>query len=244
MILTSSLCSVTVRYPPKKQRCPWPAGSDDRLDLGTAFANVLANEFVKPLLLEKTVVLIRTSTADKLPDKFAQALEDHGRFRAILVVGHSNASGLQLARDVFSDWQTVGKWLRPFAPEYVFLAACEAGKSEAVRNLFGPLKQTLQHVYASPVRIFGAQAAAFAVLIGMLLWNDGIADEHSITLRLLNYINTGGQVYHWSYDETGPAAEVPAQWWDALSAVFDHGPWDLQQRITEFIQARCRKPTR
>jgi predicted aminopeptidase len=94
------------------------------------------------------------------------------------------------------DWRTVGKWLQPFEPQFVCLAACEAGRSQAVRGLFESTKPTLRDVYASPVALYATQAAALAVLIALRLWFDDIGDKHSLALRVVNYIGTGGQLSH------------------------------------------------
>jgi len=76
------------------------------------------------------------------------------------------------------------------------------------------------------------------VLIGMLLWSDRIDDGNSITLRLINYISTGGQLYRWSRDETGPGQEISPEWWDSLAYALDRGHWDFSQLVTDFLQGR------
>lgn len=214
----------------------------DHLNLGTAYDQLLNHDLVRPFLPRKTVTLVQTSTADKLPEQFARAFEEHGRSRAILIVGHSNEAGLKLADGAFCDWHTVGEWLQPFEPQFVVLAACEAGKSQAVRNLFEPLKKTLRDVYASPVRLYAPQAASLAVLIAMQLWYEEIGDTHSLALRLVNYVGTGGQLYHWNRVETGPGHEISPEFWDRLASAFDRGPWDLEQIVTDIVRRVRRQP--
>jgi hypothetical protein len=209
----------------------------DRLNLGKALADLLEHHAVKLLLRDSKVRLVQTATGDRLLEQFRQVAEEHGHFRAILVVAHSNPVGLQLTSDKFCAWRAFGKWLQPFEPEFVFLVACEAGGSETVRELFEPVKKTLRDVYASPAKLYGIQAAALAVIIGELLLTGDIDDEHSVAARLVNYIGTGGQVYRWSYEETGLGAEIPAKSWDDLAKAFDFGEWNLQQRIDEWIQS-------
>ncbi len=209
----------------------------DRLHLGTAYDYLLAHPLLSPILPHKTVTLVKTSTASRLSEQFAGAFDEHGRSKAILIVGHSNDEGLQLASDLFCDWRMVGKWLRPFEPQFVVLAACEAGKSKAIRQLFEPLK-TLRDIYASPVKLYAPQAAALAVLIGMRLWYEELGDTHSRALRIVNYVGTGGQLYHWKRKETGAGQEIPPEFWDSLSGVFDRGQWDLGQMVTDFIERR------
>lgn len=216
--------------------CDFSNLAADRLNLGKAFADLLKHDAVKLLLRDTTVTLVQTSTGDRLLQQLREVAAENPHFRAILVVGHSNPAGLQLTSDNFCEWRTVGKWLQPFEPEFLFLVACEAGASESVRELFAPLKKTLRDVYASPAKLYGIQAAALAVIIGELLLTGDIDDENSVAARLVNYFGTGGQIYRWSYDETGSGAEIPAKSWDHLAKVFDFGQWDLQQRIDDWIQ--------
>jgi hypothetical protein len=208
----------------------------DRLNLGSAFYQFLNHDIAKLFLAKKSIVLLKTSTKRSLNEQFAALLEQHGRFRAVLIIGHSNSEGIQVASDEWFEWRVLGNWLEPFRLEIIFLAACEAGKSMAVRDLFQPLRETLLQIYASPVKLYGPQAASFAVLIARLLWTGEIDENESITARLVTYMSTGGQVYRWSYDETGPAADIPPKSWDDLARVFDFGPWDLQGRIDEWMR--------
>lgn len=212
----------------------------DRLNLGSLFYRMLNHEIAKLFLAKKTVVLLKTSSKSRLDEEFAEVLQRYGRFRAVLIVGHSNSTGIRVASDDRFEWGALGKWLAPFRPEMIFLAACEAGQSVAVRNLFEPLKETLRDVFACPVKLYPTQAAAFAVLIAGLLWTGEINENESIAAQFVNYIGTGGQIYHWRYGETGPGAGIPAKLWDAFGKAFDFGQWDSQQRIDDLI-ARARR---
>jgi hypothetical protein len=177
----------------------------DGMDLGTAFARLTKNDFARALLPNKRIVLVKTSTEYKLMRDLAETFYEHGRFRSILIVGHSNEAGLELTNaPVLCGWGALGKWLKPFKPEFIFLVACDAGRSAAVRQLFEPLKKSLRDVYASPVKLNPIQAAPLAVIIGELLCTGKIDDGNSLTARLVSYMNTGGPIYRWSYDETGP----------------------------------------
>jgi hypothetical protein len=218
--------------------CDTPTLAADRLDLGSAFKRLLNHDLVKPMLPNMTVELLQTSTSGDLLDQFAQVSAKRSNFRAVLIVGHSNPDGLQFTRDAFCDWTTVGKWLEPFGPEFLFLAACEAGRSEAVRKLFGPLHRSLRDIYASPAKLSGVQAAALAVVIGELLLTGEIDDKNSTAARIVNYFATGGQLYRWSYDETGCGSEIPPQSWDKLASALDFGPWDLQQFLADILKGR------
>jgi hypothetical protein len=76
--------------------------------------------------------------------------------------------------------------------------------------------------------------------MGELLLTGDIDDEYSVAARLVNYAGTGGQIYRWNYEETGPGAEVPAKSWDDLAKAFDFEQWELQKHIDEWIERTCR----
>ena len=82
--------------------------------------------FLQALFPSKNVVLVPTSSLSELGPSLAEASAKCGRFRSVLIVGHSNAVGLQLTNDHFCSWQAVGQWVTKFEPEFLFLAACEA----------------------------------------------------------------------------------------------------------------------
>jgi hypothetical protein len=79
------------------------------LDLGTAFGNLL-----KSIFPEKRITVLPTSTEAKLTEDLADIYKTRGRFRSVLIVGHSNATGLALTADSFRGWIAVGKWLEKF----------------------------------------------------------------------------------------------------------------------------------
>lgn len=86
------------------------------LHLGTAFGQV-----VKALFPNKRIAVVRTSTEDKLREDLAKVFEECGRFRNVLIVGHSNPDELMLTGEGCRPWATVGQWLRIFEPEFLFL---------------------------------------------------------------------------------------------------------------------------
>jgi len=197
----------------------------DGLNLGHAFG-----ELVKKLFPQKRIAVIRTSTEQQLMEDMAAALKEFGRFRSVLIVGHSNEAGLVLTADGLRTWEAVGNWLQPFAPEFCFLAACRSGRSEAVRNLFKPVP-ALRQIYASPAALYKNQLPPLALLIGMLLKDGRIDEDHSGALRLANYFLSGGQLFRWKRKELGPGEEIKARLLDTAAALLDQGTWDLLERL-------------
>ena len=150
------------RSPKIKQRCQPRAHlliiecdsrklATDGLDLGSAFGKIISTLFP-----EKRIAIVHTTSEEKLKEDLADVFKEHGRVRSILIVGHSNEVGLVLTADGLRGWGVVGNWLYRFEPEFCFLAACQAGKSEAIRNLFEPIK-TLRQIYASPTALYKNQ---------------------------------------------------------------------------------------
>ncbi len=193
----------------------------DGLNLGTAFA-----QLARTLFPDKRIAVVKTTSEENLKEELAAAFHTHGRFRSILIVGHSDATGLMLTADGPRTWESVGKWLQIFEPEFCFLAACSAGNSEAVRGLFQPVK-TLRHIYGSPVILHKIQTTPLGILIWMLLKDGRLDEDQSGALRIVNYAMTGGQIYRWKRADTGMGAEVQPKLWDGIAKVLDLGPWDL-----------------
>jgi hypothetical protein len=195
------------------------------LHLGTAFGQV-----VKALFPNKRIAVVRTSTEDKLREDLAKVFEECGRFRNILIVGHSNPDELMLTSEGCRPWATVGQWLRILEPEFLFLAACEAGQSAAVRGIFGSV-DSLRQIYASPVTLYKIHTAPLGVLVYMLLANGKINPDQSEALRMVHYIVSGGQLCRWRRNETGPGRELTGKLWDAVGNALNFGPWDLFERL-------------
>jgi len=189
--------------------------ASDGLDLGSAFGQA-----AKTLFPGKRIAVVQTSSEQKLKEDFADVFREYGKFRSILLVGHSNEAGLMLTADGHRTWAAVGNWLQSFEPEFCFLAACRAGRSEAVRNLFKPVR-TLRQIYASPAALYKNQVSPLALLIGMLLKGGRIDEDQSGALRLANYVLTGGQIYRWKRVDTGAGEEVRARLLDTVASLLD-----------------------
>jgi|SRR5579872_3314121 len=197
----------------------------DGLNLGSSFG-----QLAKTLFPLKRIAVVRTVTEQQLKEDLAAVFQEYGRFRSILIVGHSNEAGLMLTGDGLRSWDVVAKWLQSFEPEFCFLAACRAGRSEAIRGLFKPIA-ALKQIYASPAALYKNQLPPLAILIGMLLKDGRIDQDQSGTLRIVNYILSGGQLYRWKRRETGPGEEIKAQLLDAVASLLDRGSWDLLERL-------------
>lgn len=206
--------------------CNTPNLARDGLHLGTGF-----HQLVQTCLPSKKVAIVQTSTKDKMRNDLADVFEKYGRFRAVLIVGHSDEKYLDMTADFSPRWAEVGSWIEIFEPQLLFLAACEAGQSEAVRSVFDGAGASLREVYACPVALHKLHTAPMAVLIFMLLLRGKLDPEQSQALRAVQYLLHGGQLYRWCRDEIGPGHELHRKFWDELARNFDFGPWDLLKAI-------------
>lgn len=192
---------------------------------GTAFDQV-----ARALFPDKSIVLVRTSTEDKLRDDLARVFAECGRFRSILIVGHSGPVELELTSDGGRSWATVSQWLKIFEPEFLFLVACEAGQSATVREVFRGIKE-LRQIYASPILLYKIHTTPIGLLICMLLASGKIDQAQSEALRRVHFIVSGGQLFRWLRREIGPGQELRGRLWDAVSGTLNLGPWDLFEAL-------------
>jgi hypothetical protein len=147
-------------------------------------------------------------------------MQSHDRFRTILVVGHSNDKGLQLTPDDFYEWSAVGDWLKQFKPEFLLLAACCAGQSAGICQLFQQVT-TLREIYASPVTLFRDQTHPFVLLLGAVLKNRRIEETFLRGLQAAGYLFTDAVIYRFKRKETRPGKELEGFAWDLLGRVLN-----------------------
>ena len=185
-----------------------------QLDFGSKITTLLRLAF-----LNKKIVLVKASSRDELCRALGETLQAHDRFRTVLIVGHSNAQGLQLTPDDFYEWSTIGGWLKPFQPEFLVLAACSAGRSEGIGHLFEQIK-TLREIYASPISLFRDQTHPFALLLGAVLKHRKI-DETFRGLQSAGYLFTDAIIYRFKRKDTRPGNELEQFAWDLFGLLIN-----------------------
>jgi len=186
-----------------------------QLDFGTRINALLSLPFPK-----KKIVLVKASSRDELCRALGETLEKHDRFRSILVVGHSNEKGLQLTPREFYNWKAVGEWLKPFQPEFLLVAACSAGRSTGIRQLFERIR-TLREIYASPVTLFRDQTHPFALLLGAVVRDRKINERFLRTLQVTGYLFTDAVIYQFKRKETRDGNELERLGWDLLGQILN-----------------------
>ncbi len=94
--------------------------------------------------------LLQSRTRADLLKEFAALKQSGQSFGNVVVIGHSNRSGLKINADDFITWEAVGGWLELFDPRRLFLLACEAGQWLPCAALFKKLPK-LDEIVGSPV---------------------------------------------------------------------------------------------
>lgn len=146
------------------------------------------------------VEVAKTTTEENLRSLFARLAEDNSRFNLIVVVGHSNASGLCFTSDRYVSWATFAKWVNLFESTKMVLVACQSGQATPVRDLFVEIP-TLKEVYAPPVNTARRQSEIVKALVLYLL---NVKTPNSELIRLgqiANFLLTGGAIFRWSRKE-------------------------------------------
>jgi hypothetical protein len=184
--------------------------ANQRLDIGSK-----ASTLLQSLFPEKKIVLVKTSSVDDLGRSLAEALNSHKRFRTILVVGHSNEQGLKLTAESGFKWGAIARWLSPFNPEFLLLAACHAGKFRATQELFAEIK-SLREIYASPVKLFRDQSDPLVGLLIALLKNRKVGEKYFRLLQAAGYTISDGLLYRWKRGEVVRMDEIAGVAWNIL----------------------------
>lgn len=174
----------------------------------------------RTLFRNKKIVLVRASSTEELCRGLGEIVQFHDRFRTILVVGHSNDKGLRLTPDDFYEWSGVGEWLKPFKPEFLLLAACSAGRSAGICQLFEQVT-TLREIYASPVTLFRDQTQPFILLLGAMLKNRKIDETFLRSLQVAGYLFTDAVMYRFKRKEMRPEKELEGFAWDLFGQLLN-----------------------
>ena len=159
---------------------------------------------------------MQTSSGDQLLRDFASAKEKHHRFDTILVIGHSNHKGLQLADGTFQDWSVVANWLGPFEPKALVLFACLGARFEGVKALFEGIS-SLRALYGSPIELHLRQVAPLIVAAVARMNGWSAPKEVTTALQWSNFATTGAVLYHWTRRETLKKNSPEGPLWNILA---------------------------
>ncbi len=150
----------------------------------------------KPLRIET----VRAGDLADLVAQLGRVKETFGTARSVLLIGHSNATGIRLASDRGAAWSVAARYIEPFRPTHVAILACLAGGREAVSALATELP-TVREVVASPAK---ATTPAVVYLAGWLLMKacrTAIPPDVKITAQAALAVLGRNVVFHWTRRE-------------------------------------------
>lgn len=136
----------------------------------------------------------RGTTQAELLRQLSEFQQAQTCFEIIVVETHSDQSGLRLTADCRPSWAQFAAWLAPFAPRFVIVAGCQAGRWLPSEALFSGLP-TLKEVYGSPVLTTEKQVVAFQFLVPHLLRTGGIKKDHRKLMQVAQFMLNGGLIF-------------------------------------------------
>jgi hypothetical protein len=145
---------------------------------------------------EKKIILAATDGRADLANRLGEFVQGGTRYRAVVIVAHSNHAGIKLTSEDFCDWSQLATWLEPLAPEHLLLVACDAGRLTGVCTLFQSLP-SLRTIYASPVPV-APQHAEFLDFLLLQLIGQRRIDESVLRLtQFAAYLATKAVIFQW-----------------------------------------------
>jgi len=124
-------------------------------------------------------------------------------------------SGIRLTEDTFVTWRDFSNWIVPIGPERMILVACEAGRWLPSKALFEQIG-TLKKIYGSPLPITPHQATAVKFLLPYLLLGGRTSKHGLLVAQAVNFLATGGVIFHQSRREFQRSGTSEAVLWTAV----------------------------
>ena len=134
---------------------------------------------------QNPIKYIKSFTEAELLKTIAALYETGQLFRSIVIIGHSDRNGLQIASDRFNKWSAVANWISPFKPHRVILLACEAGQSLSCAALFDGIP-TLKEAFGSPIN---ANKNQQYIVLARVLYVLGAKKENPFVNQLMQLAN-------------------------------------------------------
>jgi hypothetical protein len=175
---------------------------------------------VRILASQVVTVLVQTTSQNDLLQKLARCKEEHGRFSLIVVIGHSNPTGIRLTSENGVSWRSFAKWTETFEPKQMVLLACKAGQMLPAGTLFEGIT-SLEEIYASPTYITKEQCKLVVLLILHLLSVKSQDPELLRSIQMLNFMLTLGVIFRWTRKEYRAAGFAEAVQWNLIQHLLD-----------------------
>ncbi len=173
----------------------------------------------KLFLPRNPVELVGTTSEAYLLETFAALFKEGRQYKNIVIIGHSNSSGLQLFADRFVGWEGLANWINPFDPQRVILLACQAGQWLPCAALFNGIPK-LNEIFGSPIL---ANRDQRLIVLGKLLHILGSKKEDANLNQLMqlgNFLITRGIMFSRSRAEYERGGDESGEFWTRLAEPF------------------------
>ncbi len=145
---------------------------------------------------EKRIALAATDGRADLVKRLGELAQGGTRYRAVVIIAHSNQTGIQLTNEDFCDWAQLATWLELLAPEHLLLVACNAGRLTGVCTLFKSLP-SLRTIYASPVPVTPQHAQFLDGLLLQLITQRRVDETLLRITQLTAFLAAKAVIFQW-----------------------------------------------
>jgi hypothetical protein len=149
---------------------------------------------LKQVFPHNNISLVHADTEASLLKQLGTLAESGKPYKDIVIIGHSNPTGLQMTSDRFSQWRDVANWLSPFAPQRIALLACNAGRWLPCAALFDGVP-SLKEIIGSPVLAYGDQLYFVLLTVLHKLWAKKPNREVIKLMQIGNFVITKGLMF-------------------------------------------------
>jgi hypothetical protein len=165
-----------------------------------------------------------------LLEVLAQLVSDGASFDVVVVVAHSNASGIRIASDRFAGWEEFAAYLKPICPRRLMLVACRAGRWDAGEALFCGNRR-LRRIFACPVNASKDFGALMLFAVPYVVAERAPRDKHVLWSQIAAITITGRQLREWrrTTDKGNPDSSV----FDLLADIAD----PVARKVPEAVDA-------
>lgn len=143
-----------------------------------------------------TVVTKETTPLQHLLGELGELARERSRFDVVVVVGHSNHTGIRLASDEFAEWDEFAGHMKLFEPRRLMLVACQASRWPAAAVLFKRLSKR-RRIFASPVNTSKDLATLMIAIVPYLVEVKAPNSDLILKAQAWAIALTGRQVRHW-----------------------------------------------
>lgn len=145
---------------------------------------------------DKKIAIAAINTRSDLANRLGELVQGETRYRAVVVVAHSNQTGIKLTNEDFCNWTQLATWLEPLAPEHLLFVACDAGRLAGVCTLFQSLS-SLKKIYASPVPVTPQHAQFLDLLLSQLITQRQVDESMLRFTQITAFVTTRAVIFQW-----------------------------------------------